>query len=139
MSIRLEMVSCAECYLSCRLHFLGCTLNGFDNVMIARASAEIALQCVANLGFRRAGIMLEKICCRHDHAWSAKPTLEAMFFLEALLQGVERSIGSHAFNRSNSGTICLHGKHGAGLYRSSVYVYGARSTLTGVTPNMGTS
>src|SRR5690349_18394612 len=56
----------------------GCLLHGFDDVLIAGASAQIAGQLLANLGFRWIRLVLQEHVGAHHHAWRAEAALQAV-------------------------------------------------------------
>src|SRR5579863_1685468 len=50
-----------------RTHLVGRVLDGLDDVLIAGASAQIALKGVTNLGLRRIGVAAQQVDRGHDH------------------------------------------------------------------------
>src|SRR2546426_5471932 len=63
-------------------------LDRGDDVLIARAAAQISLERVADLGLGRLGLRREQISRRHDHAGSAKAALQPVLLPKRLLQRV---------------------------------------------------
>src|SRR5437773_1888711 len=59
-------------------HRLGGVLDGLDDVVVARAAAEVALELMANLVLRRLGVALDELRRRHDHARGAEPALQGV-------------------------------------------------------------
>src|SRR5205814_2038326 len=74
--------------LGTRRHHLRRRLDRLDDVVVAGAAAEVALEPQADLLLRRAGVALEQLLGRHDHAGRTEPALKAMLVPEGLLQGM---------------------------------------------------
>src|SRR6266508_4416293 len=73
-------------------------LNGGDDVLIARAAAQIALKRVADLRLGRLGLRREQIGRRHDHAGSAKAALQPVLLPKRLLQRVQSSVAAQTLD-----------------------------------------
>src|SRR3981189_398710 len=58
-----------------RFHFLGCVLDGLNDVLIPRAPAQIAGQRLANFGLGRIGICAQQFNRCENHSWRAKAAL----------------------------------------------------------------
>src|SRR6266478_8396286 len=117
-------------------HRLGGVLNGLDDIVVARAAAEVALELMANLVFRRLGVALNELCRRHDHARGAEPALQAVLLPEAFLDGVELAVLGHPFDGPDLGAVGLHRQHGTGLHRLAVEMDGAGAALARVAPHV---
>src|SRR5690606_20113043 len=63
--------------------------DGFDDVDVAGAAADVAFQSPANAFVIEAAIGLQVMLDRHDHAWCAKAALQAVAFHKRLLHFVE--------------------------------------------------
>ena len=63
-----------------RAHLVGRVLDRLDDVLVAGASAEIALQHMANLGLRRLGVTAQQIDRGHDHPRRAITALATVLF-----------------------------------------------------------
>src|SRR5215218_5299963 len=74
-------------------------LDGFDDVDVAGAAAQVARDAAADLGFCRARIACKERFRRHQHAWRAETALEAVLLQKAFLQRVELGILLQAFHR----------------------------------------
>src|SRR5262249_35851542 len=70
-------------------HFGGGVLDGAHDVVIAGAAAEIALQVVPDLLFRRVRVAAEHAHRSHNHARGTVATLQAVALPEALLHRVQ--------------------------------------------------
>src|SRR5262245_9323704 len=79
-------------------HLLGGVLDGLDDVVIAGAPAEVALEPVPDLTLARLRIALEQLRRRHDHARSAESALKPVLLPEPLLDRMELAIGGHALD-----------------------------------------
>ena len=81
-------------------------LHGLDDVLIARATAQIAFELLAYFGFSRLGMALTQIDRAHDHAGRAKTALQAMALFEGGLHGVQGAIcGREAFDGGDLGDL----------------------------------
>src|ERR1700722_1951784 len=81
-------------------------------------------------------ILLQERASRHDHARCAEAALKSVLFFKSFLQWMELAVLGHAFNSANLAAICLHGKKGAGLYRSAVQEHCACTAACGVASDM---
>src|SRR6266436_1170771 len=113
-------------------HLLGGVLDGFDDIVIARAPAEIALELVPDLLLGRLRIALDHLRGGHDHARRAEAALQAMLFPEAVLDRMELAVRGHALDGLDLRALRLHGEHGAGLHRLAVEVDGTGAALARV-------
>src|ERR1035438_9516275 len=62
-------------------------LDRVDDVLVARAAAEIAFQTVADFFLGGARVALQQLTGSHDHAGRTKAALEAVLVPEGLLHG----------------------------------------------------
>ena len=67
----------------------GGVLDRLDDVVIARAAAEVAREPLADLALGRVGVALEQVGRGHDHARRAVAALQAVLRVEALLERVQ--------------------------------------------------
>src|SRR6266511_5406194 len=79
-------------------HLLGGVLDGLDDVVIAGAAAEIALQPVPDLGLRGPRVALEELRGRHDHTGGAEAALEPVHVPEAFLEGMQLAVAGHSLD-----------------------------------------
>jgi len=86
-------------------------LNGVHNVLITGASAQVAFDPLANLGFSRPIVSFEQLSRRHDHSGGAKSTLKPVAFPEAFLNGMEFVVFSKALDRLDFRSIRLNGQN----------------------------
>src|SRR5262245_30845166 len=67
----------------------GRVLNGFDDVHVAGASAQVSGNGLADLGLARARVARQKRHAGHHHARGAVAALQAVLLPEALLDGMQ--------------------------------------------------
>src|ERR1700751_1619127 len=77
-------------------HRLGSRLDGLDDVHVARAAAEVALQTPANLVFGRVGVLLEQVRRGDDEAGRAVAALQSVLVPEGLLDRMQLIAAGHA-------------------------------------------
>src|SRR5215475_1435729 len=82
-----------------RRHLLGGPLDGLDDVVVARAAAEVAFEPVADLRLRRLRVALEELGGGHDHAWGTEAALKAVLLPEAFLDRMELAVLRHPLDR----------------------------------------
>jgi hypothetical protein len=111
------------------LIFFGSVLDGFHDVVIARASAKVARDAPADFVLGRVGIVREQIGGAHNHAGCAKAALQAVLFFEAFLQGMELAALGHAFDGQHFLAVGLHGEHVAGFHGAAIEQYGAGTAV----------
>src|SRR6266567_8881564 len=70
-------------------HLLSSMLDSSHDVLIACAAADIALESLANLFFRRIGVVLEQLIRGHNHTRCAEAALQTVLLPEALLDWVQ--------------------------------------------------
>ena len=111
--------------------------NRFDDVVIARAAAEIALKIIAYLGLGGRRVLGQQRRCRHHHARRAESALQPVMILKRLLNRMQRAIRlGHALDGLDFGPLSLGGEHGAGLHRLAIHMHHTGPTLAGVTAHM---
>src|ERR1017187_3499704 len=87
-------------------------LDRVDDVLVARAAAEIAVQTVADLFVGGVRVALQQLAGSHDHARRAEAALEAVLVPEGFLHGVQIAIGGQAFDGDDFAAVGLDGEHG---------------------------
>src|SRR5215813_4650996 len=113
-------------------HVLSGPLDRLDDVVIAGAPAEVALELVPDLVFARVRVALEDLVRRHDHARRAETALESVLLPEALLDGVKLAVFGQALDRGDGGAIGLDRKERARLHRQPIHEDGAGAALARV-------
>lgn len=89
-------------------------------MLIAGATAEIALEAFPNLGIGGVGTIGQKLLHSHDHSGSTEPALQSMLIPESLLNRIELVAGCQSLDGSDVVSISLHRKHGARFDGASV-------------------
>src|SRR4030095_1416939 len=112
-------------------------LDGFDDIHVAGAPAEVAGDGPPDLILARRRVLLEKRVAGHQHAGGAVAALQAMLGHEALLQRVELAVLLQPFHRHDLAPVGLDGEHGARLHRTAIEQDGAGPAVGGVPPDMG--
>ena len=85
------------------------------------------------------GILLEEVDGRHDHAGGAIAALEAVFFPEALLEGVQFRLICDALDREDFAAIGLDGEDRAGFRALAVDDDRASAALAGIASDVRAS
>src|ERR1041384_3981437 len=92
-------------------------LNGVDDVTVAGAAAEIALNAMCDLFARRLGVAIEKLDTAQDHARRTVTALKTVLLPEAFLHGMKFVAVGEPFDRGDLRAIALHGEHRTTLPR----------------------
>jgi hypothetical protein len=100
------VVSCG--FFISRFHGGSTLLHSLDNILIAGASAQVALELFANHLFAGIGVALAQVNRADDHSRRAKTALQAMTVFESGLHGMHGSICiGQALNGGDLGTLGL--------------------------------
>src|SRR5437763_7453103 len=114
-------------------HRGGALLHRLDDVVIAGAAAQVALQLLADRLFVGVRMTRDEIDRAHHHAGRAEATLEAVAFLERVLHRMHRSIGRRdALDRHDVRALHLPCENVARLDRAAVDVDRACAALRGI-------
>ena len=108
-----------------------------DDVLVAGAAAEVALDGVADLVIGGIRGPPQEVGSGHDHPRGAEPALEAVVLPERGLERMEPIGRGHALDRRDRGAVRLDGEHRAGLDRLAVDGHGARAALRGIAGDVG--
>src|ERR1700716_1972849 len=81
-----------------RRHRHACRLHGLDDVRVASAAAQIALEALANFGFGRMRIAVQQGSRGHNEPWRAESALQTVLVPEGVLQRVQRAVLRQAFD-----------------------------------------
>src|SRR5260221_13160159 len=99
-----------------RAHAFGRIFDGTDDIVVAGAPADVALELVPDglpIELRSAP---DHVDGRHDHARSAKAALKAVVVAKRLLDRMQLAVLVETLDRQHVGTLSRYGKHRAGLY-----------------------
>src|SRR5262249_23921452 len=112
--------------------------HGLDDVVVAGAAADIALELVA---YRRlvelAAIAMYDVDRGHDHARSAEAALQAMIVAERRLHRMQLVALGNAFDGRDAGSCGLSRKHGAGFDRPAIDMHDTGAALAGIAADIG--
>ena len=115
------------------LHFRRGGLHRLDDIVIAGAAAQIAVEFGADGLLGGVGMVVHQVDGAHHHARGAEAALQAMMLAKRLLHRMQRAIGlGQAFDGDDIGALCLHRQDVAAFHRATVQVNGAGAALTGV-------
>src|SRR4029077_11645140 len=118
-------------------HGLGGGPDRLDDVHVARAATEVALEPFADLVVGRARVLRQQIRRGHDHPRRAVAALQAVLVPERLLQRMELAVLGHAFDRGEAPALGLDREHRAALHGLAVDEDGAGPALAGVASDVG--
>src|SRR5262249_37973175 len=123
--------------LACSLPFhCPCrVLDRVDDVLIAGATAEVAVESVPDLFFRRLRIPHQQLMRGENHPRSAETALQPVTFPKGLLERMELFFLSQPFNCQNLTPVGLNRKNGAGLNGGVVLHNFAPPPHAGVAPD----
>ena len=121
------------------MQFFGGVLDGFDDVLVARATAQVAAHAVANFVFAGVGVFVQKAVGAHQHARGAKAALQTVLFVKAFLHRMQHTFVGQAFDGEDFGAVALNGQMCAGFNRLAVDVYRTNTAVTGFTANVRAS
>src|SRR5215468_9377789 len=112
--------------------------HGLDDVVVAGAPAQVALEPVPDLVLAGIRHPLAQVGRAHDHARRAEPALQAVVLAERGLHRMELAAAGQALDGRDLGPVGLDREHRAGLDRLAVDVDGARAALTGIAADVRT-
>src|SRR5262249_43887979 len=103
-----------------------------DDVVVAGAAADVALEPAANLGLGRLRVLAQEIDDAHHHAGRAEPALQPVRLLEGGLNGVQISAFRQPLDGCDLGAVGLDGEHVARFDRVAVEMHDAGAALAGI-------
>src|SRR5215469_7989470 len=110
-----------------------------DDVLIASAPAEIALEPGTDAFLRRPRLAPEQFQRAHDHSRCAEPALQGVILAK---RGLHRMLGitwlAQALDRIDRRSVRLNGQDRARLHSGAVEVHSARAALGRVATDMRT-
>ncbi len=120
------------------LHGSSAVLHCFDNVLVPRATAEVALELFANILFAGVGVFFTQVDGTQHHAWGTETALQAMALFKCSLHGVHGSVGlGQTLDGGDLCIGCLGEQHIARFHRVPVDDDGASAALGSVATHMG--
>ena len=113
--------------------------DGFDNIRVASAAAQVGRQDLAQFPLVELAWLLEYPGRQHQETWRAKPALQAMMLPERLLQWMQDVAVRKALDRADFAAVCLHPEHQAGAHRCTIDDHRAGAADTVLAAEMGAS
>ena len=110
--------------------------DGPDDVVVPGATAEVALEPLADRRLVGGAATVDEAHRRHHHAGRAVAALQCVVVVERLLHRMQLAVPSKAFDRRDLDAVRLDAEHRAGLHRLAVHEHGAGSTRGRVTPDV---
>src|ERR1044071_5259795 len=111
--------------------------DSLDDVVVAGAPAQVALEPVADFALAGIRVGSTQIGRAHDHAGGTEPALQAVMLAERGLHRMELAAVGEPLDRRDLGAIGLDREHRAGLDRLAVDVHGARAALARIAADVG--
>src|SRR5262249_15250543 len=112
-------------------------LDGLDDVLVAGAAADVALEPAPDLFVGEpVAVRREQLDPAHDHPRGAEPALKRVAVPECLLERVQLAVVCEALDRRDLGAVGLHGENGAGLHRAAVEMNRASAARGGVAADL---
>jgi len=105
-------------------------LDGIENLLIARATADIAAKAL--LDFLAVGKWIGAQCCgcRHNHAGNAIAALARAGLVERLLQNAQFACVRKGFHRLDSRALCFSKRHQARFHQDAIHEHRTSAALT---------
>src|SRR5271157_5781381 len=103
-----------------RLQFPRGGLDGLDDLVVARATAEVVGQAEANIVLRRIRVVVEQCLGGDQETGRADPALQRGAFQEALLDGMQMAVIGEPLDRLDGRSLRLDGQHEATVDRHTV-------------------
>ena len=123
--------------LEAALHRARTGRHRLDDVVVARAPAEVALEPEADLLLGGVRVVAEDVDRLHDHPRCAEAALEGVVLVERLLHRVQRAVLGDALDGRDLVPVGLDGQDVARLHAAPVEVDGARTAVARVAPDDG--
>jgi hypothetical protein len=114
-----------------------CEQNGFHDLLIACAPAQVSGNGFPYFSLVRSWIALQKALGGEDHPWSTVPALDGSFVHKSCLKRMESLWGLNPFDGRDLFPIRLNGEHEAGVDRLAVNEHGAGAAISNETAGLG--
>jgi hypothetical protein len=120
------------------LHSSSAVLHCFDDILVTRATAEVAFELLANFLLAGIGVFFAEVDCAQYHARGAKTALQAVALFESGLHGVHGAVRlGQTFDGSDLRVGRLGKQHIARLHRVAIDDDGASAALGGIATHVG--
>src|SRR5665647_75647 len=108
-------------------------VNGLDDVMVARAAADIAFELFTDrLVVEVVALAAHDIDGGHDHAGRAEAALQTVMFAECRLHRMQLGAGGQALDGGDVRAVEAQRERGAGFHGASVDMNDATAALARV-------
>ena len=107
-------------------------LHGFDDVPVAGAAADVALQRLLDLVLGRARVLAQQRGRAHQHPRRAVAALERVVLVERLLQRRQLAVLAEPLDGLDARAVRLDGEQHAALHEHAVEDHRARAAVAGV-------
>ncbi len=111
-------------------------LHRADDVVIAGAATDVAVDGVPDFRFARIRIASQQVHGAEYHAWRAESALESVLLPESFLHRVQSSVPGDSFDRCNGTAVGLGREHGTGFHCPAVENHRACAALARVTTDV---
>src|SRR5487761_2644790 len=130
--------ACLFCGLCHAFHSLGASGDGFDNIVVTGATADVAFEFFTDrvLG-QFVALAVDHIDRGHDHARRAITALQSMMLAEGRLHGMQFRTVGEAFNGGDMRAFAGDGQSGAAFDGLTIDVDNAGAALAGIATDMG--
>src|SRR5208282_3523082 len=105
--------------------------HGLDDLGVAGATAEVALEAILDFGDGRPRISLDERADGHDHPGGAIAALHGVAPRERLLDLRELAVLRLALDRRDGAAVGLRREDEAGVHRPAIEEHGAGAALSG--------
>src|SRR3990172_1789721 len=102
-------------------------MHGLQNLLIARAAADVPAQGLPDLLLAWVGIPLKQLENGHQEPRRTVAALKAVPLYEGLLQRMELPLRGQPLHRHQVGPVALHRQHETGANGAAVHQYRARA------------
>src|SRR6516165_937274 len=119
-------------------HRLGAGRDRLDNIVIAGAAADIALEFLADrVLVEVVALTAHHVDRRHDHARCAIAALQAVILTEGGLHRMQLLAIGEALDGGDARAVALHDEQGACLHALAVHMHRAGAALARIAAHMG--
>src|SRR4029450_13750844 len=116
--------------LFCACHRLGAGGDRLNDIVIAGATADVALEFFTDRCLIRLAPSTHDIKCHHHHARGAVAALKAVILTKSRLHRVEGGLGrGQSLNGGDRRALALERGHGARFYRYAIDMHDTRAAL----------
>src|SRR6266852_1366972 len=122
----------APCEPPSSLRLIACRLHGLEDVPVAGAAADVALQRLLDLVVARARVRTQQGGRAHQHPGRAIPALERVVIAERLLERCELAVFREPFDGLDLRPVGLYREEHAALHELAVDDHRAGAAVPGI-------